>query len=320
MRLLPTLTAAVSTLASGAGFPEAAITNGKVAATFLLPDPAKGYYRGTRFDWSGAISSLRAAGHEYFGQWFPKYDPTLHDAIMGPVEEFQTHGSSLGYDEAAPGGTFIRIGVGAVRKPEEAQYQRFKTYDIVDHGKWTVKPGKDKIEFVHELSNNGYAYRYSKTVRLTPGKTEMVIEHTLENKGAKVIETDQYNHNFLVIDGQPSGPDSHIEFPFDLKPSKPFQGGIAESRGREIVYNKELQPGQSVIAEFDTSGTTAYDIKVENRAAGAGVRILGDRPIAKLVYWSIRTTTCPEPYIDLKVEPGRKTTWKYTYQFYDLKP
>ena len=319
MKVAPLLLA-VSAL-TAADFPEATITNGKVTVKFLLPDAESGYYRGTRFDWSGAISSLRTANHEYFGQWFPKYDPKLHDAIMGPVEEFQTHGSSLGYAEAAPGGTFVRIGVGLVRKPEEAQYQRFKTYEIVDHGKWKVKPGKDKIEFVHELKDStGYAYRYTKTVRLTPGKPEMVIEHTLENKGSKVIEADQYNHNFFVIDGKPSGPDTRIEFPFELKASRPFQGGLAESRGREIVYTKELQPGQSVNAEFDTSGTTAYDIKVENRAAGAGVRILGDRPIAKLVYWSIRTTTCPESYIDIKVEPGRKTSWKYTYQFYDLKP
>lgn len=306
--------------AAGADFPEATITNGKVTARLLLPDPGKGYYRGTRFDWSGVISSLRTTNHEYFGQWFPKYDSRLHDAIMGPVEEFQTRGSSLGYAEAAPGGTFIRIGVGVVRKPEEAQYQRFKSYEITDHGKWKVQPGKDKVKFVHELSNNGHAYRYTKTVGLTPGKDEMVIEHTLENKGTKVIETDQYNHNFFVIDGKPSGPDTRIEFPFELNASRPFQGNIAESRGREIVYNQELQTGQSVIAEFDTAGTAAYDIKVENRAAGAGVRILGDRPIAKLVFWSIRTTACPEPYIDIRVEPGQKTSWKYTYQFYDLKP
>lgn len=316
MKFAVSLMLAVLAIAA-ADFPTATISNGEVSATFLLPDPEKGYYRGTRFDWSGAISSLRAHNHDYFGQWFAKYDPKLHDAITGPVEEFQT---PLGYEEAAPGGTFIRIGVGVVRKPQEAQYQRFKTYDIVDHGRWKTKAGKDKIEFVHELSGNGYAYRYTKIVRLTPGKAEMVIEHTLENRGRKAIETDQYNHNFFVIDGKPSGPGVRIEFPFDLKPTRPFQGALAESRGREIVYKQELQTGQSVIAEFDTSGTSAYDIKVENRDAGAGVRILGDRPISRLVFWSIRTTACPEPYIDIKAAPGGKTSWKYTYKFYSLKP
>ena len=61
-----------------------------------------------------------------------------------------------------------------------------------------------------------------------------------------------------------------------------------------------------------------YDIRIENQKAGAGVRIVGDRPIAKFVFWSIRTTLCPEPYIQLDAAPGRDTSWKYTYEFYKL--
>jgi hypothetical protein len=49
------------------------------------------------------------------------------------------------------------------------------------------------------------------------------------------------------------------------------------------------------------------------------VRIRGDRPIARLVFWTIRTTFCPEPYIDLAVEPGAETRWRYGYEFYALK-
>ena len=62
----------------------------------------KGYYRGTRFDWSGQIQSLKTKEHEYFGQWFEKYDPKLHDAIMGPVRRALTDEKALGYDEARP--------------------------------------------------------------------------------------------------------------------------------------------------------------------------------------------------------------------------
>src|ERR1035438_5190147 len=70
--------------------PTAEISNSTIHAKLYLPDATDGYYRATRFDWSGVISSLEWNGHKYFGQWFPRYDPKLHDAIMGPVEEFQT--------------------------------------------------------------------------------------------------------------------------------------------------------------------------------------------------------------------------------------
>lgn len=281
----------------------------------------RGYYRGTRFDWSGVTYSLRTKNHEYFGQWFPRYDPKLHDAIMGPVEEFKTVDGGLGYNEAPVGGVFIRVGVGAVRKPDEQAFQSFRTYDIVDPGTWRVKTGRDRIQFVHDLNGpNGYAYRYTKTMRLAGDQPRLIIEHSLKNTGAKQIDISQYNHNFFVIDGQPTGPDTWVRFPFDLKPVRAFRGDLAEARGGEIHYRQELATGQSVFGEFQGFGNTAkdYDIRVENRKAGAGVHITGDRPLSKVVYWSIRTVFSPEPYIDLHIAPGQTEKWTYTYDFYDL--
>src|SRR5438876_7498657 len=152
-------------LAIAAEPPQAEISNGVIKAKLYLPDPENGYYRATRFDWSGVIASLDYKAHSYFGQWFEKYDPKIHDAIMGPVEEFRTNGAGLGYDEAKVGETFIRIGVGVLRKPEEPRFGQFKTYDIVDSGKWTVRKGPDWVEFNQELTGpSGYAYSYRKTV------------------------------------------------------------------------------------------------------------------------------------------------------------
>ena len=113
---------------SGADLTSATITNGQVVAKLYLPNEKSGFYRGTRFDWSGVIHSLTFDGHDYYGPWFTKTDPSVHDfvyagaditagpcsAITGPVDEFKP----LGWDEAKPGGTFVKIGVGALRKEE----------------------------------------------------------------------------------------------------------------------------------------------------------------------------------------------------------
>ncbi len=316
------LTALAAGALAAADFPQAEISNGQVQAKLYLPDPERGYYRGTRFEWSGMIQSLQYKGHEYFGVWFDKYDPKLHDAITGPVEEFRTNNAGLGYDEAKPGGTFIRIGVGVVRKPEEPQYRAFHTYDIVDPGRWRVRPGKDRVEFTHELRDaSGYAYFYKKVVRLVKGKPEMVIDHTLKNTGRRPIETAQYNHNFFVMDGQPTGPDFSVRFPFTLKTVAGFRGP-GETRGGELVFPKTLEKGQSVFSELKGYGSSAsdYDIRIENRKTGAGVRIVGDRPLVKLVFWAIRTTLCPEPYVEMRVEPGRESKWRIRYEFYTLTP
>lgn len=307
-------------------FPQAEISNGKITAKFYLPDAEHGYYRGTRFDWSGCIFSLKTAHHEYFGLWFPKYDPKLHDSITGPVEEYLKDDTSVGYGEDTTGGTFIRIGVGVVRKPAgETKYQRFSTYEIVDPGERTVHRGKDWIEFTHDLAGSasgpgGYGYHYSKTIRLKKNQNVMLIEHSLRNTGSKPIATAQYNHNFFVIDGQPSGPGNRVQFAFPLKADQFNSGEAAEVRGKEILYLKELATGESLYGEFQGFGRNAsdYDIRLEHGKAGAGVHITGSLPISKVVFWSIRTTFCPEAYVDINVAPGAELKWTYAYEFYDL--
>jgi hypothetical protein len=186
--LLVMLLAAIQAGNPAPDAPTATIANGQVRAVIQLPDAKAGYYRGARFDWSGQVSSLTWKGHEYFGQWNDAYDPTLHDAIQGPVEEFlSSDNSAPGYAEAAAGGTFVRIGIGTLRKPAgEKELQRFGRYEIVDGGKWTTKPGKDRITFVHELKDGtGYAYTYTKTLRLSGD--QLIIEHELKNTGTKPI-------------------------------------------------------------------------------------------------------------------------------------
>jgi len=300
--------------------PRAEITNGVVTAKFYLPDPQSGYYRGTRFDWSGNTYSLTYKGHEFVGQWFERYDPKLHDAVMGPVEEFLTGDAGLGFAEVGAGETFVRIGVGVVRRPDDKPYDRFRTYDIVDTGRWAIETKRDRIVFKHELADaHGHSYLYRKTMRLLPKEPVLVIDHLLRNTGMKPIETQVYDHNFFVLDGQPTGPGASVRFAFEPK-SAAALGGLAEIRGKAIEFPGELQKGQSVFGELTGFSDSAkdYDIRIESRKAGTGVRIQGNRPLAKLVFWAIRTTLCPEPYVQLRAEPGRETSWSIRYELYEL--
>src|ERR1700692_2363208 len=96
--------------------PQIAIGNQHIKARLYLPDAQNGFYRGTRFDWSGVISSLECQGHDLYGPWFTQYDPSVRDfiykdadiivgsasAMTGPVDEFQR---PLGYDTDKAGET-----------------------------------------------------------------------------------------------------------------------------------------------------------------------------------------------------------------------
>ena len=303
---------------AGQPFPLAEISNGRIHAKVYLPDPVAGYYRGTRFDWSGAVASLEWKGHNYFGQWFEKHDPKFHDAITGPVEEFLTNGAGLGYDEAKAGENFVRIGVGAVRKPDEPRYRQFSTYEITDPGAWTVHKSGDWIEFTHTLRDtSGYAYVYRKQLRLD--KDSLVLEHHLKNTGRKPIATSVYEHNFYMLDSQPTGPETVVRFAFTPRATGALNG-LAQIKETELRYLQELQPRQTVQTDLEGFSASArdYDLRVENRKTGAGVRQTGDRPMSKLHLWSIRTTVCPEAFLDLRIEPGKETSWRIAYEFYEV--
>lgn len=321
-------------------FPQAQIANGLISARLYLPDTASGYYRGTRFDWSGVMPDLDYKGHHYSGQWFAKYAPTIHDAIMGPVESF----APLGYDKAKPGGHFIAIGIGALTRIDEKPYAPFRYYPIVNPGKWRVKTGSSKAVFVQTLSDSGYAYAYTKTVRLLKGKAILVLEHKLKNTGQKTIETDVYDHNLFPIDHQPTGPGLVVSFAFapgaaeerriqtaqeatgradaaqaSGRPAAGLPGPVALIKDSQIVFlrrpvNKE--DAYCVLSGYGDSPKD-YDIRIENRNTGAGMRITGDRPLSRLVFWASPTTACPEAYVHIRVAPGETFSWTIAYQLYD---
>ena len=297
-------------------YPSATITNGLITAQLHLPDAKSGYYRGTRFDWSGVMPDLRYKGHRYFDVWNTRpYDPKLHDAITGPVEEFV----AVGMDEAPVGGEFLKIGVGGLVKPDDKPYTFARNYEIKTPGQWTVKKKKDRVEFTHRISDvNGYGYEYYKVVRLTKGKPELVLEHSLKNTGRRTIETSTYNHNFFVIDGEPTGPNIETTFPFETSAEGKGFGTIVEAKGKQVVYNRELQENESIITmSLEGFEDTAddYRIHIKNTKTGAGVKIDGSRPLEKIVFWACRTTSCPEPYVKLSAKPGETVRWNIRYEF-----
>jgi len=297
--------------------PQVEISNNLITAKLYLPDAEQGYYRGSRFDWSGVIYELTYQGHDYFGQWFPKYDPKIHDAICGPVEEFLP----IGYEEAPVDGEFIRIGIGGLRKPAENRFDRFGYYDFSDPGKWTVKKAKDYVVFTHQLKDvAGYSYIYEKKVRLVKGKPQMVLEHKLKNTGKKALRTDVYCHNFFTIDHQPTGPNSVVKFAFPV--SVTTESPLARINGQQIEFIRELSPRETVFwgdIQGHSKSVKDYDFRIENTKTGAGVRITCDRPVSKIIFWSSEQTQCPEPYIDINIQPGKTFSWTITYDFYTFE-
>ena len=308
-----------------ADHPKATISQGPATAVFFLPDAANGYYRASRFDWSGVLPCLSYKGHTFFGEWFPHYDPMLNDAITGPVEEFRGEDGALGYDQARPGEPFVKLGVGVLRRIDDTPYKFGITYPLLDGGKWTTETHADSITFTQELKNpTGVAYRYRKIVRLERNGSVLALEHSLTNLGKQPIDTGVYDHDFFMLDGRTTGTGMRIHFAFPPHtvppPSGPAEGALAPAaaiEGNDVVYKQMLAPHQTVSSYLGGYSQKAsdFDITVSDTAGGLSVRETGDQPISKLYLWSIPTTVAPEAYIHLNIAPGATAHWTLHYEF-----
>ncbi len=299
-----------------ADHPKALLTNGTLDALVFLPDAERGYYRASRFDWSGVVGCVSYKGHKYFGEWFSRYDPLLNDSITGPVEEFRSNDGAIGYNEAKPGDLFVKPGVGVLRRLDDSPYKFGVPYPIVNPGKWTVHAKRRSVSFRQQLNGpKGIAYIYEKT--LTLDGAVLTLEHHLKNVGQKTIETEVYDHDFFMFDGHPTGPGMIIRFPFKPEPETSL-GPAAKVDGNDIVYVNELQPKQTVASYLRGYSNKAadYDFTIEDINTKVGVQQTSDTPISRFYLWSIRSTVSPEAYIHLNIPPGKTGRWKIHYRFF----
>ena len=65
-----------------------------------------------------------------------------------------------------------------------------------------------------------------------------------------------------------------------------------------------------------TASADDYKIRIDNTKSKAGMTITGDHPLYKLSFWSIRSVIAVEPFVELSIEPGAESTWKYNYEYY----
>jgi hypothetical protein len=302
-----------------AGRPITWLRNDRLAAMIYLPDAEHGHYRGPRFDWSGMIGQVVVNDQRFFGPYLPgKDDPVSNDCnAVGPADEFGMT-SPLGYDEAKPGETFIKIGVGHLTKSGDGgEYNFYGNYSIARPAAWSVRALPDGIAFSQQLSDpRGWGYRYEKTLTLTPGAPELIITHRLTNTGTRAIDTDQYCHNFTRFGDELVGPGCYIELPFDAATSNTQHAkAAAEFASRRFTMLRTLKPLEGVKGEFIS--ITAQPLPYSATISNGRQAILIDcaRTPSALKYFGCTASLCVEPFIPIRLAPGEETAWSVRYRF-----
>lgn len=261
------------------------------------------FYCGTRFDWSGVFIDVVRDGVVYCDKWFDGVNPQRHDNVCGPSEEFF---GCYGYDSAAVGKGFLKLGVGLLRRDSDGPYDWFHTYEILDGGKRTVCVDSAKAVFIHEMPG---IYSYTKTVELT-GADSFRISHRLTT--AQPMHIRQYCHNFFTFGMDHVGLERSVEFDAPIRATWREDNVNGVNDSKKIWLRADMNPGQVCYANVFCDSGAPYGFVLRDGART--VTVSGSLPMAPSVLWSNYRVFCPEPYVEFDTIPGQPLEWSVDYK------
>ncbi len=269
------------------------------------------FYNGSRFDHNGFITGVVLDGRHTF--CVPEsMTEGEGSGGCGFCGEFGID-EAIGYDETQVGASFLKVGVGQIKRPDDVPYNFFRPYEFLPAAS-ELTFGEGSVTFaVRAESCNGYAYAYQKTVRIQENR--MTIAYTLENTGAKRITTTEYCHNFVGINRLPVN--GGYQLAFSNMQALNREVGNVYARDGVITWPDEPMEKQYYCQPKAAPGG-GYCWRLVNRQAGVGVSESDNFTPCKLALWGYRHVVSPEVFVRIDLAPGETQQWARTYEFFDL--
>jgi hypothetical protein len=210
-------------------------------------------------------------------------------------------------------GLFVKIGVGVLYQPDTQPYDHYRHYRVLDAGQRTTTVTRTSVTFTQTLTIGGTGFVYEKSLRLIPGKPQLVITHSLKNTGARPISTSVYDHNFLKLISGNGG--VQVTFPFPPAAASPPQSDLMRIQGKSLTYRRPIANKERISFLVTGFGNTAADYDFSVSGGGANVRVQGDQPVMRMNVFSIDRVQSVEPYIAIDLPPRAQKRWTYTYTY-----
>lgn len=271
-------------------------------------EPGSEIYARTRFDWTGFITQVVLDGLHTFCVDESPY-PDEGTGGMGLCNEFGSQ-EPVGYDDAKPGEQFPKIGIGLLTRVDESAYTPFFAYPCEPFPMHVETTDNGAVFFVEALPTRGYAIRLEKTVLVE--ENVLTVHYYLENVGEKMIETKEYNHNFVGIDHTNFGEGYELEFAFPpvFDPAEgPFtvDGSILRWPSRLAKSYCHAMTG------FEGKPTPWWELRMPRN--GLSIREQTDFDWTRGVLFGTRHLVSPEVFVDIRVEPGETQEWRRDWTF-----
>jgi hypothetical protein len=267
-------------------------------------------YHGSRFDWTGFVTQVTLNGEHIF--CVPEsLTPGKGSGGRGLCNEFGIH-EPIGYEDTRVGEKFPKLGVGLLTRPDDGAYDFFRPYEI-EPFPIQVATEEDRVIFtVEPLPCRGYEARLTKTLSLHEHRLR--IDYRLENVGTELLETTEYYHNFIGIDGHAVGGDYRLRLPYPIE--LPEAQEIFDIKGNELRWR--WQPEGDFYGQPRGFGDEpGHRWELIHKPSGVGLREESRFKVERVALWGTTHVISPEAFIKIAVAPGDEQTWCREYEFFD---
>ena len=299
-------------------FPQAEISNASIRATLYLPDAQSGYYRGTRFDWSGVDRQPEV-----------ERPRVLRAVVRAPRPEDPRRHHRAG--RGVPHRRFrARLRRGEAGRDVRADRRRRRPQARRSPPTGGSRPTRSSIPASGRSTrartgsssstssrHGGLRLRLSQDAPARQGHAgprAPAEEHRPQARSRRASTTTTSSR---WTASRPA-PTSSCGFRSTPRAARPLND-LAEIRGNDVAFLREFEP------RGRRSSPRSRDSARPRRTTTSGSRTA--RPARacaspatgrcrRCYFWSAHLTVCPEPYIDVSVEPGKESSWRITYQFY----
>ncbi|MBN2393725.1 MAG: hypothetical protein JXR84_23535 [Anaerolineae bacterium] len=278
-------------------------------------------YSGTRFDWISFITQVTLDGAHTF--CVPEsLTPGKGSGGVGLCNEFGIE-EPIGYDDAQPGDLFPKLGIGLLKRSDDAPYNFFRPYEVVAPFPIHVTTSATQVAFaVEPVECRGYAVRLTKTV--TVEGAGMTIAYALENVGEKLVVTTEYVHNFMRIDEHAIGPDYRLQMPYTI--AFAAQEGPFAERLKHMMALLDVQGGDIrckttpqhpfYCRPLGFFQTDAAQWELLHEPTGVGMREYDNFAPARVAVWGEAHVISAEVFVPVNVQPGETQRWTRRYEFF----
>ena len=275
-----------------------------------IADPGT-VYRGPRFDWTGFVTQVTLDGaHTFCTTEAAGRAGSATWPGAGLCNEFGIF-QPIGYDEVPVGGQFPKPGVGLLTRLDGRGYRFMAPYPIEPATIHVEALGPQCVRYhIKPADCHGYSFDYQKTLMLH-GQT-LAIQYQLENLGAKRILTQEYNHNFIALDGAALGTDYFLDLNFI--PQFDREVHPLQTRGSRILWQERPAADfYSPIGGFDAATPVGWSLHHVRRGLRLDCRT--DFRASGVAIWGTAHVISPEIFYPVDLLPGATCRWQRSYTF-----